>query len=81
MPVLPDSITSLISALNKLPGIGAQDKAQLEEMARRIVNKLLHDPVSNLRQAEPAHGSMTQYLNVMAKLFDLEESAERKEEA
>jgi len=61
----------LARTIKKLPNISLEEKAHMDELARRIVNKLLHDPISNLRQAEPAHGSMTAYLNVMEKLFDL----------
>ena len=34
--------------LNKLPNVTEAEKAHLEDLARRIVNKLLHDPVHTL---------------------------------
>src|SRR5205814_465943 len=33
----------LARTLNKLPSVGAPERAHLEDLARRIVNKLLHD--------------------------------------
>ena len=53
MPILPDSITTLISALNKLPGIGARSA---ERMALHLVQtdsavvKQLADTILNARE-------------------------------
>ena len=47
--------------LTKLPNIRAQERADLEEFARRLVNKLLHDPVQVLpgsSQCAPAGHSL-----------------------
>src|SRR5439155_21281986 len=38
--------------LGKLPAASDAQRQQLEELARRIVNKMLHDPVAALREAE-----------------------------
>ncbi len=49
------------------------------ELARRIVNKLLHDPVSALRRADGAHGT-DQYVHAMEQLFRLPgATADRRE--
>ena len=52
-------------------GIGEAERGHLEELARRIVNKLLHDPVQGLRNSDAMHGPATQYLHAMEKLFNL----------
>lgn len=57
--------------LNKLPNISEAEKDHLEELARRIVNKLLHEPIRTLREAGNTHGSVSQYLHAMEKLFKL----------
>jgi glutamyl-tRNA reductase len=58
--------------LNKLPNISATERSHLEELARRIVNKLLHDPIHMLRNADAGHGPNIQYLHALEKLFQLE---------
>ena len=58
--------------LHKLPGAGEAERQHLEELARRIVNKLLHDPVKTLREGDNPHGSGASYLHAMEKLFSLE---------
>ncbi|MDB5292407.1 MAG: hemA [Phycisphaerales bacterium] len=65
----------LARTLNKLPGLEAGEKAHLEDLARRIVNKLLHDPVQVLRQADGMHTPATQYLHALEKLFQLGEDS------
>jgi glutamyl-tRNA reductase len=62
----------LARTLNKLPNIGEAEKSHLEELTRRIVNKLLHDPIRMLRHSDPQHGPPTQYIHAMEKLFGLE---------
>jgi glutamyl-tRNA reductase len=61
----------LVRTLNKLPNVTDAEREHLEELARRIVNKLLHDPVHALRRADDAHVSAEQYLHAMERLFDL----------
>jgi glutamyl-tRNA reductase len=41
--------------LAKLPNVGDAERRTLQELARRIVNKLLHDPVRTLRQSGELH--------------------------
>jgi glutamyl-tRNA reductase len=60
-------------SIAKIPNLSEADRAQLEELARRIVNKLLHDPVAALEQAEAQHAVTPQYLHVIEKLFRLDE--------
>ncbi len=42
----------LARTLGKLDGVTEAEKAHLEDLTRRIVNKLLHDPITMLRQSE-----------------------------
>jgi glutamyl-tRNA reductase len=58
--------------LAKLPGIAEAEKEHLRELTRRIVNKLLHDPVRQLRESGEMHGPAAQYLHALEKLFNLE---------
>lgn len=57
-----------------------QDRAQLEELARRIVNKLLHDPVQQLRTRDDQAVSGGAYVHAMQKLFRLEVERGREEQ-
>jgi glutamyl-tRNA reductase len=59
--------------IGKLPEISAQQRAELEELTRRIVNKLLHDPIRQLRDSAQKHGPAAQYMHAMEKLFALDE--------
>jgi glutamyl-tRNA reductase len=63
----------LARTLGKLPDVSPQEREHLEELTRRIVNKLLHDPVHTLRDSDGAHGSPAPYLHALAKLFNLPE--------
>ena len=63
----------LARTLNKLPNVTEAEKAHLEDLARRIVNKLLHDPVQTLRHAGVDHASAAPYLHALEKLFQLGE--------
>jgi glutamyl-tRNA reductase len=60
-------------AMNKLPSLSAAEREHVEQLARRIVNKLLHDPVQMLRNGEALHGSAPQYLHALERLFKLAE--------
>jgi glutamyl-tRNA reductase len=62
----------LARTIAKLSGINNGDRAQLEELTRRIVNKLLHDPIQVLRETETVHSPMAPYLHAVEKLFKLE---------
>ena len=50
-----------------------KEKAQLEECVRRLVNKVLHDPVRKLRQSDAAHAPAAQYLHALEMLFQLKD--------
>jgi len=66
-------------ALNRIEGLDQPQRAQAEqlmgELARRIVNKILHDPVATLRQADQLHAPAGQYLHALQQLFHLEPAA------
>jgi glutamyl-tRNA reductase len=69
----------LARTLHKLGNVGEAEKAHLEDFARRLVNKLLHDPMRMLRHSDPQHGggaAATQYLHALEKLFGLEGAGE-----
>jgi glutamyl-tRNA reductase len=59
--------------LGKMPEISAEEREHLEELTRRIVNKLLHDPIRQLRDSDQMHAPATQYIHAMEKLFGLDE--------
>ena len=60
--------------ISKIPDLSEPERAQLEELTRRIVNKLLHDPVTALQQADAQHAVTPQYLHAIEKLFHLDET-------
>lgn len=63
----------LARTLNKLPNVSEAEKTHLEELARRIVNKLLHGPVQTLRHSDGVHAAAAgPYLHALEKLFGLE---------
>lgn len=70
----------LARTLNKLPNVGEAEKGHLEELTRRIVNKLLHDPIRMLRHSDPQHGLPPQYVHALEKLFGLEQRDEPRDE-
>ncbi|MDQ3441576.1 MAG: hypothetical protein M3478_14630, partial [Planctomycetota bacterium] len=55
----------------KLGDVTDAERAHLEELTRRIVNKLLHDPITALRQGDSPHAPAAAYLHAMEKLFQL----------
>lgn len=70
--------------LQKMPHATDADRAAIEDLARRIVNKLLHDPVSRLREGDGDHAGSAgtgvgPYLHAMEKLFRLEETEQTAE--
>jgi glutamyl-tRNA reductase len=67
--------------LAKLPNIGDTEREHLQDLARRLVNKLLHDPIAALRHADDAHASATQYLHAMEQLFKLPPADPKQDEA
>lgn len=68
--VAREELTRLVG---KLSAVSDEDKRQLEGLMRRIVNKLLHDPVQALRESNGDHAPMTQYLHAVQKLFKLDD--------
>jgi glutamyl-tRNA reductase len=65
----------LSRTLGKLPNVSAEEREHLEDLTRRIVNKLLHDPIKTLRESDGIHVPTAQYLHAMEKLFQLKEDA------
>jgi glutamyl-tRNA reductase len=65
----------LTRTMNKMQNIGDAERAHLEELTRRIVNKLLHDPITMLRRSESMHGATSQYLHALERLFHLDPDA------
>ena len=63
----------------KLGDVTHAERAHLEELTRRIVNKLLHDPITALRQGDSPHAPAAAYLHAMEKLFQLGESGPQPE--
>ncbi len=61
----------LARTLKKLPNITPQEQEHLRELARRLVNKLLHDPVRALRQSGRLHVDQTAYQHALKELFSL----------
>ncbi len=57
--------------LGKLPDLSAQQRAQIEELIRRLVNKFLHDPIRALRESGAPHTQNIPYLHALEKLFQL----------
>jgi glutamyl-tRNA reductase len=66
------ALEELERIVGKLPVGSEIDRRQLEDLMRRIVNKLLHDPVQALRESDGEHAPMSQYLHAVQKLFKLE---------
>ncbi|MDB5294999.1 MAG: hemA [Phycisphaerales bacterium] len=72
--------------MGKLSDASQADRAALEDMTRRIVNKLLHRPIQQLRAADPDHAAGgaaggVPYVHAVEKLFDLRDEAEAAEDA
>jgi glutamyl-tRNA reductase len=58
--------------MQKLPNVSDAEKEHLGDLARRIVNKLLHDPIEMLRHTDNPHVPIGQYIHAMEKLFKLD---------
>jgi glutamyl-tRNA reductase len=58
-------------ALNRLGDLSEREQQVVERLARRIVNKLLHEPTVRLR-AQAANGHGYAYAHVVRELFDLD---------
>jgi glutamyl-tRNA reductase len=57
--------------LKKLGDPDASERAHLEELTRRIVNKLLHDPIKALRESVGPNVASPGYLHALERLFQL----------
>lgn len=57
---------------NKLPELSESQKVHFEDLTRRIVNKMLHDPVQRLRDGQMPHGLQHTYVHALEKLFNLD---------
>ena len=66
-------------AINKFGPLSAEQRQHFEELGRRIVNKLLHDPIQTLKQSDSLHGQVGQYLHAMERLFRLADPPEEKD--
>jgi glutamyl-tRNA reductase len=61
--------------LQKLPNATDAEKEHLQDLTRRIVNKLLNEPVQALRRADDTHpAGGDQYAHAMQHLFRLSEA-------
>jgi|GEM_PF-4580952 len=67
--------------LRKLGGVGQAERQHLEELTRRIVNKLLHDPIQSLRKGDGQHAASAHLLHEMERLFHLGEGTSTPEES
>jgi len=58
--------------IGKLANVSDTDQRILADMARRIVNKLLHHPVQKLRESDALRASTANHIAAMQSLFNLE---------
>jgi glutamyl-tRNA reductase len=63
----------LDKTLARLPNVSDEEREHLRELTRRIVNKLLHEPIRNLRHADQHTGAQQPYLHALERLFGLGE--------
>jgi glutamyl-tRNA reductase len=56
--------------LGKLNGLSAPQRQEVEELARRIINKVLHPPSEALRK-EGVQGSDFTFIELVRKLFGI----------
>jgi glutamyl-tRNA reductase len=64
--------------VQKMPDLDEAGKAQMHDLARRIVNKLLHDPVTAIRKGDQLH-SPSQYLHAIERMFGLHDQPAESE--
>ena len=57
-------------ALARLPDASAETRATIEALSSAIVNKILHAPITRLKQHD--HRSEAFYIDATRRLFDLE---------
>jgi glutamyl-tRNA reductase len=71
--------SELRRTLAQMPDATPAQRAALEEMARRLVNKLLHDPVQALRESgvgAVGHSAVPNYAHALQMLFGLNVDSE-----
>jgi glutamyl-tRNA reductase len=61
----------LSRVMGKMPHLTVAERAHLQEMTRRIVNKVLHDPMEAIARGDSTHAPAGQYLHAIEKLFKL----------
>lgn len=66
-------------ALPSLSHLSDEDREQVEELARRLVNKMLHDPTVRLKEAA-ANGRGPDLVEAVRFLYDLEPTAEEEDD-
>jgi glutamyl-tRNA reductase len=67
--------------LGKLPNVSVEERTHLEDLTRRIVNKLLHDPIQSLRHTDAQHNNAAQYVHALEKLFQIEDKSDSTDES
>jgi glutamyl-tRNA reductase len=60
----------LEKTLKKLPELSEEERARIDALTKSIVKKLLHHPISHLKNNNGDHG---QYIQAVHEIFDLEE--------
>ena len=60
--------------LGKLPAATETDRKHLEDLTRRIVNKLLHEPVQQLRQLPDMHSPASRFISALDDLLQTGEN-------
>ncbi len=66
--VVEDELTT---TLNRLEHLSEQDRLIVERFAHRVINKILHDPTTNLRE-HATHADSENYSKVVRDLFALD---------
>ena len=58
--------------LQSLKHLTENDQMAIERMTRALINKILHDP-TRLMKSEGFHGNKSMYLDVLRRLFNLDD--------
>jgi glutamyl-tRNA reductase len=62
-----------------LKSLGEEDRKNIEILTTQIINKILHDPVTGLKEESQSNGAMP-YVAAIRKLFRLGPEEPREEE-
>ncbi len=73
------AIDEVARTVRKLGQTGPGERERLEELARRIVNKLLHEPVKTIRNSEGIATPSDQTMRLIEKLFGLSEGEQSRD--